>query len=78
NEHHAMQGAINKANKFCKARHLNNAVVIHHRTTYEGVDKAYAMYSDNVSHYNNTQDKKSAPSSRRDNDYKTTLIFTCD
>lgn len=78
-EHYSVQGALDKANKICQKKYNKRAVVISHSTVYQGVDKTAGTITDTIailasSKFNN----EIAPTTRRDDDYKTTLLFKCE
>lgn len=79
-EHSSTQGALDKANKVCEERQLGTAVVINHNTVYQGVDKTVGSVTDTLAILASAANKDSnqiAPSTRRWDDYKTTMLFRC-
>lgn len=79
-EHYSIQGALDKANKICKEKFNKRAVVISHSTVYQGVDKTAGTITDTIAILASSTFKNNemAPTTRRDDDYKTNLHFKCE
>ena len=79
-ERNSIQGALNKANKMCGEKN-QKAIVVSSKTDYQGVDKTTGAVTDTaigaLAALGGKTSNGILPSTRRDDDYKTTMVFKC-
>lgn len=76
--HFSLQGGLDKANKICEEQGGKHASVISHNTIYQGVDKTAGAITDTfIKATAKDPNDIFLPTTRRSDDYKTTIVFSC-